>query len=76
MNKLFLKESGVAKAIRKKVDLIRFELTGNTLINQLKLENEVRLHKPYLNRISKKRKPAVHFASDNMIIVTAGRFVE
>ncbi len=76
LNKLFLKESRVAKEIQKKVDLVRFELTGNTLITKLKLENEIGFHKPYLNRISKKRKPALHFASDNMIIITEGRYIE
>jgi DNA polymerase-3 subunit epsilon len=76
LNKLLLKEGKLANIIRKKVDLVTFELTGNQLITKLKLQNELVINKPFLNRKPKQKKLIVDFASPNMIIVNQGRYIE
>lgn len=75
-NKLLLKENRIANTVRKKVSLISFELTGSKLITTLKLQQELTVNKPYLNRKPRRFNTSVQFASDNFIIVVKGRFIE
>jgi len=76
VNQLFLKTTKIAKSIRRTIDSISFEITGNELIGNLKYKEELMVIQPKYNRIRKRNYPNVNFNSENMMLINKGRTIE
>ena len=73
MNKILLKTSKKGKTIQKLLTSVTYEKTGNELINALKFQNEVKVHKPKYNFNLTQNIESIEFSNPNLIIVDKGR---
>lgn len=73
VNQLFLRPSNRSRSMIKEMDSVSFELTGNDLMAQLKLEEALLRHKPKHNKRTRSKVSPVVFNHENMILVDKGR---
>lgn len=75
VNQLFLRTSKKAKELQNKVVSVSYEETGNELIADLKLAEEVRINKPLYNFPNKPTFLNIDFNNDNLLVIDKGRNV-
>ena len=76
VNQLFLRSSKNATYIQNNVVSVSFEETGNPLIANLKLNEEIKVNKAKFNGAKKKVKyDKIKFSNDNLIVVDKGRTI-
>lgn len=73
VNKIFLKDTKIARIQQKEIASVSFELTGNGLIAALKYFEEIQLHQPKYNRLLKQKESNAEFSNNNMILIDKGR---
>jgi DNA polymerase-3 subunit epsilon len=73
VNQLFLRTSKKAKFLQENVVSVSYEETGNELIADLKLAEEIRINKPLHNFPVRKNNSIIHFSNDNLLVIDKGR---
>ncbi len=75
VNQLFLRTSKKARELQNLVVSVSFEETGNELIANLKLAEEIKVNKPVHNFQSKSNFPDIDFSNENLLVIDKGRNV-
>ncbi len=75
VNQLFLRTSKKARYLQDKVVSVSYEETGNELIANLKLAQEIKINKPLHNFQSKPYFPKIDFSNENLLVIDKGRNV-
>ncbi len=73
VNQLFLRTSKKAKDLQNNVVSVSYEETGNELIANLKLAEEVRINNPVYNFPIRKSMSKIEFSNDNLLVIDKGR---
>jgi len=73
VNQFFLRTSKKARSLFKEMSSVTFEQTGSELIAQLKFNEEIKVHQPKFNKISKPKTNYSIYSNENMILVDKGR---
>lgn len=73
VNQLFLRTSKKAKTLQENVVSVSYEETGNELIANLKLAEEIRINKPLHNFPNRKIFAKINFSNNNLLVIDKGR---
>ncbi len=71
--KIFLNYSIKRQNIQKETHHISYHITGNPVISQIKVSEEIIKSKPKYNRQRKQKKVHIKFPYDNMLLLSKGR---
>lgn len=75
VNQIFLRTSKKSRILFKEMVSVTFDNTGSELIAQIKYQEELNIHKPRFNKISKVKNKHTSYSNENMVLIDKGRII-